>query len=132
ETLHVCDASCARALGHAGCWRSGRIYMKTISSLAVLILFGIVTSVVYVAAGAPQDGVSKLERLPQQLEVHLALSAAPPHLRPEATVYVLDPAKGYALERKGKNGFTCYVERTDYTREDFRDDFIVPECQDPD
>jgi hypothetical protein len=46
-------------------------------------------------------------------------------------VYLLDTAKGYVLERKGSNGFTCYVQRTDYTRQDFRDDLIVPECQDP-
>jgi hypothetical protein len=32
-------------------------------------------------------------------------------LRGEATVFVLDPAKGYVLEQQGKNGFTCYVQR---------------------
>jgi hypothetical protein len=64
------------------------------------------------------------------LEVDLALSAAPPHLRAGATVYVLDPAKGYVLERKGANGFTCYVQRTDYLREEFRNDYFAPECQD--
>ena len=46
-------------------------------------------------------------------------------------MYVLNPAKGYVVERKGTNGFTCYVQRTDYMREDFRNDLIVPECQDP-
>jgi hypothetical protein len=50
-------------------------------------------------------------------------------LRAEATVYVLDPGSGYVLERQGANGFTCYVQRTDYTREDFNDGYIVPECQ---
>jgi hypothetical protein len=44
---------------------------------------------------------------------------------------VLDPASGYHLERNGTNGFTCYVQRTDYTREDFNDGYIVPECQGP-
>jgi hypothetical protein len=82
-------------------------------------------------AGGTANGGLKLDRLPRELEIHLALSAAPPHLRAGATVYLLDPAKGYVLERKGTNGFTCYVERTDYTRESYRDDFIVPECQDP-
>jgi hypothetical protein len=48
-----------------------------------------------------------------------------------AQSHLLDPAKGYALERKGANGFTCYVERTDYLREDYGNGFIVPECQDP-
>jgi len=65
----------------------------------------------------------RLEALPKELEIHLALSAAPRHLRAGATVYMLDPAKGYILERKG--------QRTDYRREDFRNDLIVPECQDP-
>ena len=46
-------------------------------------------------------------------------------------MFVLDPARGYVIERQGKNGFTCYVQRTDYTREEFRNDLIVPECQDP-
>jgi len=72
----------------------------------------------------------KIEALPHSLEVKLALSAAPPYLRSEAAVYVLDSAKGYVPERKGTNGFTCYVERTDYLREGFTNDFIVPECQD--
>jgi hypothetical protein len=73
---------------------------------------------------------SKLQPLPKPLEIHLALSAAPPHLRAEATVFVLDPAKGYVLERQGMNGFTCYVQRTDYMREDYGDSYIAPECQD--
>src|SRR5215467_9196097 len=60
----------------------------------------------------------KIESLPKDLEVHLALSAAP-HLRTGTTVYVLDSSKGYVIERQATNGFTCYVQRTDYTREEF-------------
>lgn len=74
---------------------------------------------------------TRVEALPRDFEARLALSAGPPHLRAGATVYVLDPAKGYVLERKGTNGFTCYVERTDYLREDYGNGFITPECQDP-
>jgi hypothetical protein len=81
------------------------------------------------AAGTPSD--LRVETLPKSLEVALALSAAPPYLRSEASVYVLDPASGYVLERQGTNGFTCYVQRTDYTREDFNNGYIVPECQGP-
>jgi len=55
------------------------------------------------------EAKSKIESLPKDLEVHRALIAAPPHLRAGASVYVLDPAKGYVVERQGKNGFTCYV-----------------------
>jgi hypothetical protein len=72
-----------------------------------------------------------LDRLPHGLEVRLALSALPPHLRADATIFVLDPARGYALDRQGGNGFTCFVERTDYVRAQFRDDLLVPICFDP-
>ena len=81
--------------------------------------------------GSLQNSDSRLKSLPRTLEVHLALSAAPPHLRSGAAVYVLDPSNGYVLERKGDNGFTCYVQRTDYMREDYGDGYIAPECQDP-
>ena len=72
-----------------------------------------------------------LEPLPRNLEVNLALSAVPPHLRADATIFVLDPKKGYVTERPGTNGFTCFVERTDYVREQYRDDLLVPICFDP-
>jgi hypothetical protein len=71
-----------------------------------------------------------LEPLPRELEVKLALSALPPYLRSDPTVYILDPAKGYVLERQGKNEFTCFVERTDWVREDYRNDLFIPECFD--
>ena len=70
------------------------------------------------------------EAMPKDLEVRLALSALPPYLRSEATVYVLDPAKGYAAQQKGTNDFTCFVERTDWVRADFRNDLFIPECFD--
>ena len=45
----------------------------------------------------PEDTASSLsaglERMPESLEARFALSAAPPHLRDAATVYLLDPAK---------------------------------------
>ena len=72
-----------------------------------------------------------LESLPRSLEVKLALSALPPHLRADATIFVLDPKKGYTTERSGNNGFTCFVERTDYVRAQYRDDLLVPICFDP-
>ena len=48
--------------------------------------------------------------LPQEQEIELALSAAPEHLRPDATVYVFG-RKGYEKIRSGKNGFVCMVNR---------------------
>ena len=38
-----------------------------------------------------QGDESKIEPLPRDLEIQLALSALPPHLREKATVYVLEP-----------------------------------------
>jgi hypothetical protein len=71
-----------------------------------------------------------LQPLPRALETKLALSALPPYIRAEATVYVLDPTNGYELERKGTSDFTCFVERTDWVRADYRNDLLIPECFD--
>ncbi|MEM1182588.1 MAG: hypothetical protein AAGM22_29855, partial [Acidobacteriota bacterium] len=53
---------------------------------------------------------SPVELLPETCEMELALSAAPPHLRPDAAVYGLGP-DGYRKLRDGSNGFTCLVNR---------------------
>src|SRR4029450_14055158 len=42
--------------------------------------------------------------------MELALSAAPQHLRDDATVWVLDKS-GYTIARKGGNPFACVVIR---------------------
>ena len=57
-------------------------------------------------------GANQIEPLPRDLEIQLALSALPPHLRDGATVYVLNPAKGFEIARKGTNGFHAFVART--------------------
>lgn len=44
--------------------------------------------------------------------MQLALSALPPHLRDHATVYVLNPATGFEVARRGTNGFHAFVART--------------------
>lgn len=48
--------------------------------------------------------------LPHALEIELALSAAPKHLRDDATVWTLGQT-GYTTARKGGNAFTCVVSR---------------------
>jgi hypothetical protein len=70
--------------------------------------------------------------MPESLEVRYALSAVPPHLRDGATVFTLDPAKGYVLNRKGTNGVSCIVVRSDWqwTDRPFRDDIAWPVCYD--
>src|SRR5712671_6483031 len=50
--------------------------------------------------------------LPRDLEIQLALSSLPPHLRENATVYVLNPDKGFEVARAGTNGFSALVART--------------------
>ncbi|HVH87703.1 MAG TPA: hypothetical protein VM912_13330, partial [Terriglobales bacterium] len=82
----------------------------------------------------PMAGVAtpKLEAMPATLETRFALSAAPPHLRDAATVYLLDPAHGYVLGGQGKNGISCIVVRSDWQWPDrpFRDDIFWPVCYD--
>lgn len=68
----------------------------------------------------------KLEKMPVDLERDYALSALPPHLRKGATVYLLDPAKGYYMAQKGTNGFICFVTRTEWEWGEFRNDLTMP------
>ena len=81
---------------------------------------------------------SKLTPLPHDLEIELALSALPPHLRDKATVYVLNPNKGFEIARQGTNGFHAFVSRIGddtfrgtwpLTR--YRDDILYPISFDP-
>ena len=68
------------------------------------------------------------ELLPKSLEKELALSAAPQHLRQDASVYLLKRG-GYVLDRQGSNGFTCLVRRAGVTPSVFHD-IIAPMCFD--
>jgi hypothetical protein len=73
--------------------------------------------------GFSQDsGGWKLEKMPVDLETEFALSALPPHLRDSATVYLLDPMKGYYIGRQGTNGFSAFVDRTDWEWAEFIQD----------
>jgi|SRR5579864_203589 len=76
--------------------------------------------------------VPKLEKMPEALETQFALSAAPPSVRESATVYLLDPAKGYVLNRQGTKGVSCIVVRSDWQWADppFRDDIFWAVCYD--
>src|SRR5499425_174481 len=78
-------------------------------------------------------GTNKLEPLPRDLEIQLALSALPPHLRDNATVYVVSPDKGFEVARKGTNGFHTLVARTGddsfrgtWPLKEYRDDILYP------
>jgi len=71
-----------------------------------------------------------LESMPAPLETRLALSALPPALRNEASVYLLDPKSGYRLARQGTSGLACLIERTQWEWGELRDDVYVPLCYD--
>ena len=88
----------------------------------------IAISLIGVAARPCQHGT--VEPMPAELETQFALSALPPALRDQATVYLLDPEKGYQLSRQGTSGVTCLVERTAWELADFRDDIYIPLCYD--
>lgn len=68
----------------------------------------------------------QLEKMPVDLETDYALSALPPHLRKDATVYLLDPAKGYYIGHKGSNGYICFISRTEWEWSDYRNDLATP------
>jgi len=59
--------------------------------------------------------------LDRDLEIELALSAAPSHLRANASVWVLEK-NGYTLAKTGTNAFSCVVAR--------RDGDLFPVCWD--
>ena len=99
----------------------------------VQIIAVIVALLFSLTASAENRPVNKIESLPQDLEIQLALSALPPHLRDNATVYVLNPDKGFEVARKGTNGFHAFVARTgddafrgSWPLTEYRDDILYP------
>jgi hypothetical protein len=99
-----------------------------IKLLLALITFSLIG--VGLSASPSQATETTIEQMPAQLESQFALSALPPALRDQATVYLLDPKKGYQLSRQGTSGVTCLVERTAWELTDFRNDIYIPLCYD--
>lgn len=64
---------------------------------------------------------------PEAVEVDLALTGAPEHLRAGATVYVYG-AKGFTQARAGTNGFTCLLNRDAFL---YGGTAFKPTCWDP-
>src|SRR5262245_44421231 len=100
--------------------------LQTMGAVAGLIL-SVTASVLMASAQV------KIEPLPRDLEIQLALSALPRHLRDNATVYILNPAKGLEVARKGTNGFHAFVARTgddtfrgSWPLTKYRDDILYP------
>jgi hypothetical protein len=60
---------------------------------------------------------------PRDVQIKLAMSAAPQEVAEDATVYILG-AKGYEVAKQGSNGFNCIVDR------DYMAGGVAPECFD--
>jgi hypothetical protein len=101
--------------------------MKLTSAVATITISLIGVGI---SASLSQATEPAIERMPAALETQYALSALPPAMRGNATVYLLDPATGYHLSREGTSGVTCLVERTAWEQADFRNDIYVPLCYD--
>jgi hypothetical protein len=102
--------------------RKRSIEMKTTQTIAAIA--GLLVSL---------TASAQIDPLPRDLEIQLALSALPPHLRDHATVYLLNPDKGFEVARKGTNGFHAFVARTgddtfrgNWPLTKYRDDILYP------
>jgi hypothetical protein len=103
--------------------------MKKLPSLIALamrcglpVLFIVIMSAPMPSCGQKTIGW-RVEKMPADLETNFALSCLPTHVRQNATVYLLDPAKGYYVARAGTNGYSCFVLRTDWQLGEFPQDF---------
>jgi len=67
--------------------------------------------------------------MPPDLETDFALSSLPTYIRDSATVYLLDPEKGFYVARQGTNGFICFVLRTYWELAEFRQDLASAICR---
>ncbi len=100
----------------------------------IVVIVGLLFSLTASAENKQTPEVmNKIEPLPRDLEIQLALSALPPHLRDNATVYTLNPDKGFEVARKGANGFHAFVARTgddafrgSWALTEYRDDILYP------
>ncbi len=97
-------------------------------------LLGILMSLATLAgAWQPARETSETPALPRNLETELALSALPPHLRDDATVYIVGTSQTFEMARDGSNGFHTFVSRFDpnafngdWPFTEYRDDILLP------
>lgn len=95
----------------------------------VIVVAGLLFSVI----ASAESRQNRIEPLPRDLEIQVALSALPAHLRDNATVYVLNPSKGFEVARTGTNEFHAFVARTgddtfrgSWPFTEYRDDILYP------
>ena len=96
-----------------------------------LVLATVTISVIGISAASPSQATeTTIEQMPAKLETQFALSALPRAMRDKATVYLLDPTRGYQLSQQGTSGVSCLVQRTVWELADFRSDIYIPLCYD--
>ena len=107
--------------------------MLTTTSRLALVLCALSSLTVGAQNRVPAKRVGTIDALPRDLEIQLALSSLPAHLRDNATVYVLDPDRGFEVAREGTNGFHALVARTgddamrgSWPLTEYRDDILYP------
>jgi hypothetical protein len=98
--------------------------MTWVPAFVALSLAGIAT------AGSSPTNEKTIEAMPAKLETQFALSAVPPVMRERASVYLLDPSKGYVLSKQGTSGIACIVQRIEWEMADYRNDIYYPVCYD--
>lgn len=109
------------------------MYEQITQSIGSSIKAALMIVAVGLAGASPassQTHLPTLAPMPPELETRFALSALPPRLRADASVYLLDPKSGYRLARKGTSSLNCLVQRTAWELSDFRDDIYYPLCFD--
>src|SRR5687768_2173473 len=82
---------------------------KTLKTFAFAVGLMLSTTII---ADSKKESAQGIEALPRDVEMELASSALPAHLQEAATIYVLDPHKGFVVARKGTNSFHALVART--------------------
>ena len=105
--------------------------MKRGRAMKIKLALAIITlSLTGISAPPSQATETTIEQMPATLETQFALSALPRAMRDKASVYLLDPTRGYQLSQQGTSGVACLVERTVWEWADFRNDIFIPLCYD--
>ena len=99
----------------------------------ILCIYAALSFILFATGMTVAQTANAVEPLPRDLEITLALSSLPPHLRDNATVYVLNPAQGFEVARNGGNGIHAFVARTNpyafrgaWEFTEFPEDLLVP------
>jgi len=100
-------------------------HVTTLAKNCLRVLSTFITLFITTQSFAQKPSDWELDKMPVKLETDFALSALPPYLQSNATVYLLDPKKGYYVDRKGSNGFICFVTRTEWEWGEFRNDIFT-------